>query len=137
MSWVDEHEPNEEEQLAALDDLYGEMRGVRLNTRRRQRRKKLDHKRKGATGRRSPVTDYVKSLGDYYTTAEVAEMVGRSENWVRKAAAKRWTQAPSYVAPFGDAHVNLYTDEDVKALRDYIAKNRRVYERDEYPREEG
>lgn len=79
------------------------------------------------------MTDYVKSLGEYYTTQEVAEQIGRSENWVRKAAAKRWTQAPSYVAPFGDTHVNLYTKEDIEALKEYLKDNRKVYKRDDYP----
>jgi hypothetical protein len=135
VSWVDEHEPDDEEVRRALDDLYGEMKGVRLNTTKRRRRKPLTHERKGKKGRRSPVTDYVRSLGDYLTTAEVAEKVGKSEGWVRKAAAKRWTQAPSYVAPFGDTHVNLYTPEDVEALKAYIAEHHKVYKRDEFPRE--
>jgi hypothetical protein len=125
-------EPDDEELRRAMDDLYGELKGVRLNTTRRKRRKKLDHERKGQKGRRSPVTDYVRSLGDYLTTSEVAEAVGRSEGWVRKAAEKRWTQAPSYVAPFGDTHVNLYTKEDVQALKDYIEENQKVYTRDEF-----
>jgi hypothetical protein len=128
-------EPDEEEVQRALDDLYGQMKGVRLNTTRRARRKPLKHERKGKKGRRSPVTDYVRSLGAYQTTAEVAEELGMSDAWVRKAAAKRWTQAPSFVAPFGDTHVNLYTKEDVEALRKLIAERYKVYPRDQYPKE--
>lgn len=133
MAWVDQHEPDPDELAHALDDLYGELKGVEPNTTKPRRRKKLDHKRKGKPGRTSPVTDYVRSLGDYYTTGEVAEQVGRSEQWVRKAARLRWTQAPSYVAPFGETHVNLYTKEDVQALKAYLKKNQKVYKRDEYP----
>jgi hypothetical protein len=135
MSWVDRHEPGEEEKRLALNDLYGELKGVQDNTTPRRKKHKMDHERKGKKGRRSPVTDYVRSLGDYFTTAEVAEQVGRSEGWVRKAAEKRWTQAPSYVAPYGDTHVNLYTKEDVKALKKYIVDNQKVYRRDEFPQE--
>lgn len=135
MSWVDRYEPDDDEVRSVLDDLYGEMQGVRINTTKKQRRKKLDHERKGPTDR-SPVIDYIRSLGDYRSTGEVAEILGRSSAWVRKAAAKRWTQAPSYVASFGNTHVFLYTEEDIQALRDYIKQNQAVYKRDEYPYEE-
>lgn len=128
--------PDEQELSAALDEIYGEMVGVRPNTRKRARRRKLDHERKGKKGRTSPVVDYVRSLGDYLTTSEVAEQLDMSPQWVRKAAEKRWTQAPSFVAPFGNTHVNLYTHEDVEALRQYLKDNRTVYKRDEYPHEE-
>ena len=136
MSWVDGHEPSEDEQRRALDEIYGEIKGVRPNTQERVMSKKLDHERKGKKGRTSPVVDYVRSLGDYYTASEVAEQVDMSVQWVRKAAKKRWTQAPSYVAPFGDTHVNLYTPEDVEALKEYIAVNHKVYKRDEYPHDD-
>lgn len=132
MDRVDGAEPDDEEIQRALDDLYGELRGVRLNTQKPQRRRALDHERKGKKGRTSPVTDYVRSLGDYRTSAEVAEEIGRSVQWVRKAAEKRLTQAPSYVAPFGTTHVNLYTKEDVDALKQYIRENQMVYKRDDY-----
>jgi hypothetical protein len=134
VKWID-HDPLEEEVRRALDDVYGELKGVRVNTRRRHRRKKLEHERKGAKGRRSPVIDYVRSLGDYLTTHEVAAELGMSTQWVRKAAEKRWTQAPSYVAPFGETHVNLYTKEDVQALRDYLATNRKVLKREDWDKE--
>lgn len=133
MAWVDRYEPDPDELAHALDDLYGELKGVEENTTKPPRRKKLDHDRKGSPGRTSPVVDYVRSLGEYFTTGEVAEQLGKSEGWVRKAARLRWTQAPSYVAPFGDTHVNLYTKDDVKALKRYLAENRKVYKRDEYP----
>lgn len=133
MSWIDEHEPDHDEAKEALDEIYGEMKGVRPNPTRPARRKKMDHDRKGKPGRSSPVVDYVRSLGDYQTTKEVADALGVSEAWVRKAASKRWTQAPSYRAPFGHTHVNLYTKDDVKALRAYIDENRKVYKRDDYP----
>ncbi len=133
MSWVDEHEPDDEEVSTALDDLYGEMKGVRENTTKPRRRHPMDHERKGKKGRTSPVIDYVRSLGDYRTTGEVAEAVGKSEQWVRKAARLRPAQAPSYVAPFGQTHVNLYTDEDVEALQDYIDRQHTVYRKEDFP----
>lgn len=133
MSWVDEHEPGDEEVADALTDLYAEMKGVEENTTEPTRSKPLDHERKGKKGRTSPVTDYVRSLGDYFTTSEVAEAVGKSEQWVRKAARKRWTQAPSFVAPFGQTHVNLYTQDDVDALKAYIDAQHTVYRKDDYP----
>lgn len=133
---VDGAEPDEEEVNRALDDLYGELRGVRLNTTKPTRRKTVAHERKGKKGRTSPVSDYVRSLGDYKTTSEVAEEVGQSEAWVRKAAAKRWTQAPSKVAPFGQTHVYLYTKEDIAALKKFLKDNRQVYDRDDYFKEE-
>jgi hypothetical protein len=135
MSWVDT-EPGEEEVRRALDDAYGELKGVRLNTTKRYRRKKLDHERKGKKGRTSPVVDYVRSLGPYLTTHEVAEKIGMSTQWVRKAAEKRWTQAPSYVAPFGSTHVYLYTEDDVKALRDYLKNERKVIKRSDFDKED-
>lgn len=132
MSWVDDHEPDDEEVQSVLDDLYGELKGVRVNTTKKKGRPKLDHKRKGAPGR-SPVIDYIRSLGDYRSTGEVAKEIGKSQAWVRKAAAKRWTQAPSYVAPFGNTRVNLYTEEDVDALKAYIDTHHKVYKREDFP----
>ena len=133
MSWIEEHEPDVDEQQEALDDLYGELKGVESNPTKPYRRRPLNHPRKGSKDRSSPVVDYVRSLGDYMTTKEVAEELGVSEGWVRKAASKRWTQAPSYRAPFGHTHVNLYTKKDVAALREYIDSHRVVYKRDDYP----
>lgn len=124
-------EPEDEEVREALDELYGELRGVKPNTTEPWRRSPLDHERKGKE-RTSPVIDYVRSLGDYMSTGEVAKELGMSDEWVRKAARNRWTQAPSYVAPFGDTHINLFTDDDVRALKEYIDTHHRVYERDEF-----
>lgn len=133
MSWVDEHEPDDEEVKEVFDDLYGELKGVRENTTKPSRRKKLDHKRKGKKGRTSPVVDYVRSLGDFKVTSEVAEELGVSDGLVRKLAKKRVTQAPSKIAPFGETHVHLYTPGDIDALRAYLDENRKVYDRDDYP----
>lgn len=130
-----DYEPDEMEIAKAMIDVYGDLRGVEENT-GKKRPNLSNHERKGAKGKKSPVSDYIRSLGDYYSTKEVAEKLGRSEGWVRKAANRRWTQAPSYVAPFGDTHVNLYTPEDIQALREYIESNHTVYKRDEYPHEE-
>lgn len=79
-----------------------------------------DHERKGVKGRTPPVIAYVRNLGDYFTSSEVAEQLDVSPGWVRKAARERWTQAPSWVAPYGRNHVYLFTSEDVEALRSYL-----------------
>lgn len=129
---VDVEEPDEEEVRAALNDLYGEAKGVKDNSRKRKRRKTLDHERKGKKGR-SPVIDYVRSLGDYKVASEVADELGVSVAFIRKLAKNRVTQAPSKVAPFGDTHVHLFTDDDVEALRVYLKEQRKVYDYDDYP----
>ena len=135
MKSVDGAEPDDDEVRRAFDELYGELKGVRVNTTTPPKRKKMTHDRKGKKGRTSPVTDYVRSLGDYKTTSEVAEEIGQSEAWVRKAASLRWTQAPSKVAPFGNTHVYLYTKEDIAALKKFLKDNRQVYDRDDYFKE--
>lgn len=96
----------------------------------------MDHKRKGKPGRQSPVVDYVRSLGDYKITSEVATELGISDGLVRRLAKKRVTQAPSKVAPFGDTHVALYTPDDVEALRTYLENKRVIYDYEDYPFEE-
>jgi hypothetical protein len=136
VSWVDEHEPDEDEINAALDDIYGEARGVRLNTTKPRKKTMSKHQRKGKKGRTSPVVDYVRSLGDYKVTSEVAEELGVSDGLVRKLAKKRVTQAPSKVAPFGDTHVHLYTKADVAALRKYLDENRKVVDYEDFYKEE-
>lgn len=74
----------------------------------------------------SPVTAYVRSLGDYKTVQEVADILGIAPQTVRKYAANRVTQAPSFYAPFGKTKVYLYTKEDIQALRDYLQARRAV-----------
>jgi hypothetical protein len=130
VSWVDNHQPQPDEVQAAFDELYHEVRGVEANRTTRRRRRPLTHERKGRKGRTSPVIDYARSLGPYFVASEVAEQIGMSAGWVRKASRNRWTQAPSYVAPYGDTHLFLYTKEDVKALKEYLKKERvvRTYE---------
>lgn len=130
MSW---NEPDEEEIRAAFADEYRDLKGVKDNQTEPRRRAKLDHKRKGKKGRTSPVIEYVRALGDYKVASEVAEELGVSPAFVRKLAKIRATQAPSKVAPFGDTHVFLYTEEDVEALRKYIDSKRVVYDYDDYP----
>lgn len=130
-------EPDEAKQRAVLDALYGEMKGVRRHTKPRRKKPKMDHKRKGPKGRTSPVQDYVRNLGeDYKTTQEVADALGISANYVRKLAKDDRFKAPSYVAPFGNKKVYLYTPEDVKELREYLKGQHKVYKRADYERKE-
>jgi len=134
--WFSEHEFEEGETQAAFDELFAELKGVEPNTTKRRKKGRMDHERKGKQGRRSPVVDYVRSLGPYFIVSEVAEELGVSAGYVRKLSDDRVTQAPSYVAPFGRTHIRLFTEEDVQALREYIDSARVVYTRDEYPYEE-
>lgn len=133
MSWVYDQEPDDEDVQGAFADLYRDVKGVKDNETKRRRRKKLDHERKGKKGRTSPVIDYVRSLGDYKVVSEVAKELGVSDALIRKLTKNRVTQAPSKVAPFGETHVHLFTDEDVEALRDYLDEKHRVYDYDDYP----
>jgi len=127
-----EETPDDDDLDAALNEIYGELKGVRPNKTKRKAKPKMDHERKGKKGRRSPVVDYVRSLGDYRTASEVAEELECSVGLIRKLANNRVTQAPSYVAPFGTTHVNLYTKSDVAALKEYLEANRKIYTRDEF-----
>ena len=96
----------------------------------------MDHERKGAVGRESPVIKHIKELGDYYATSEVATELGVSAQLIRKIAKNRETQAPSFVAPFGRSHVNLYTKEDIEAIREYLNKDKKIYTRDQFLKEQ-
>jgi hypothetical protein len=51
-----------------------------------------------------------------YTTAQAAEMVGRSEDTLARWRKKNYVKA-SDEAAFGSITVPLYTDEDIEALR--------------------
>jgi hypothetical protein len=133
------YEPDDKEQRAALDHLYGEMKGVKPDKRKppKKERKPVDHKSKGKPGRRSPVIDYVRSLDeDYCTTHEVAAILGVSDNLVRKLAKDKVTQAPSFVAPFGKTHVNLYTKEDISALKHHLKNRHKVMTREQFEKKE-
>lgn len=77
----------------------------------------------------SPVSRYVASLGDFATTKEVAERIGMSQGWVKKAARQGWTQAPSFAAYFGQKVIYLFTSDDIAALGDYVADRYRMIER--------
>ena len=92
-----------------------------------------ERKNPGKKGRTSPVTEYVRSLGnDYRTTQEVADVLGVSPNTVRKFAKDPDLKAPTYLAPFGKTVVYLYTTEDVDELKAHLAKRHRVVAREEY-----
>lgn len=126
-------DPSDRELKAAVDAIYGDLRGVRPNKKPRQRRKKVTQERRGKKGRTSPVIEYVRSLGkDYKTTQEVADLLGLSPNTIRKFAKDPDLKAPSYVAPFGKTVVRLYTPDDVQELQDHLAKRHRVMTREEY-----
>lgn len=74
----------------------------------------------------SPVTLFVRSLGDYYTSKEVAEKLNVSVSLVRKLAREGATSAPSYVAEMGHTTMSLYTPEDIETLRKHLVNRNRV-----------
>lgn len=130
-------DPSDDEIQGAVDEIYGELRGVSPNQKRRPRRRKVTQAHRGKKGRVSPVVEYVRSLGsEYMTTQEVADDLGLSPNTIRKFAKDPDLKAPSYVAPFGKTVVRLYTPEDMAELRRFLAKRQKVMPREEYERGE-
>lgn len=123
--------PSQEEVEAAFNDHFRELKGVEKNKSKPKRKSRKVTSRTPPT--ESPIVTYVHSLG-YLTTGEVAEQLGVSKSFVRKLSKARVTQAPSYLVPFGDSNLSLYTEEDVEALRGYINSKRRVMKREEIER---
>lgn len=81
----------------------------------------------------SPVIRYVRNLdGDYHTTGEVADELGVSDQLIRKWARQRVADVPSYVAPFGNTHIYLYTSDDIEQLREYHDRRYKVIPYDEF-----
>lgn len=98
-----------------------------------------------ATGNISPVLVFVRNLArlegkTFYVASEVADQLDISVQAVRKYAKNRVCgegKAPSYKARFGrkvaengeDAgiEINLYTPEDVEALRAFLTSRQVVY----------
>jgi len=86
-------------------------------------------------GRLSPVTKWVRELErdhnrKFYLASEAAKVLGVSVQAIRKYAKKQVCGegvAPSLKVPFGDIEINLYTDEDVEALRQYLNGRRVLY----------
>ena len=88
----------------------------------------------GGIAKQSPVTKLVRELEKddrtkYYLASEVAAELGVSVQAIRKYAKKQVCGpniAPSRVVPFGDIEINLYTEDDLKALQMYLAKRKVV-----------
>lgn len=61
--------------------------------------------------------------GPFYTTSQVATMVGRSPDTIRRWA-KKPECAPTHRMPLGKgkAYVKLYTDADISRLKRYALK---------------
>lgn len=121
--WKELKIPDVEPQTGALDlERRDEVTGVGIKA----------HPRKGKP---SPVTNYVRSLGEdpdqYKTTHEVAKELGISTQFLRKMAKEKVTQAPSFVAPFGRLRVYLYTKDDIEELRQHLADRRQIFRTDE------
>lgn len=69
----------------------------------------------------SPVARLLESLdGTYYTTGQVAKMIGCSQATVRTLIKNDRVKAPSKVAVRGQGYVYLFTPEDVEEVRDFL-----------------
>lgn len=86
-------------------------------------------------GKESPVTKWVRQLErdhstKFYIASEVADHLGISVQAVRKYAKKNVCGkgvAPSLRVPFGEIVINLYTDDDLKALESYLDERKVLY----------
>lgn len=70
----------------------------------------------------TPVDRIMASLdGTYYRLSEVAKMVNRSPNTVRRTIGKPGIHAPSYQVKQGGLEIYLYTPDDVEELRKHFS----------------
>lgn len=63
--------------------------------------------------------------GPFYTVSQVAQMIGKSKEQVKRYWQLKPNLKPKYKMPLGEREDNfvwLYTDDDVRALRDYASK---------------
>lgn len=74
-----------------------------------------------ATQRLPQVTKYVRSLGNFYLTSEVAEVLGVSEWSLRDLSGTHPQLAPSARADWLAGEVLLYTPDDVTRLYEHFA----------------
>lgn len=120
-----------------LDDAFRRLVGQVHHQFRKRDTRKRDRPRRGeqAVARKkkqtdedniSPVIKFARMLGDYKTTAEVAEELGVSESLIRKWRAKGVADAPSYVTDFGEHTMALYTEQDIANLRSHQRAKQRV-----------
>jgi hypothetical protein len=63
----------------------------------------------------------------YRTTAEVAETLGVSTQWVRKVQRQSVLDVPSMATQLGQIYIYLYTPEDVDKIRRYLAERQSVF----------
>lgn len=73
----------------------------------------------------SPIQVYIerKYKGEYVTSSEAAELVGRSLVQVQRYR-RRGEFVPSKVEQMGGITVPLYSEEDIEALKDFVSKQR-------------
>lgn len=75
----------------------------------------------------SPARAFVRALGmDAKSMNETADELGISRMQLRKLLDVPELNAPSYVAPFGERKIYIYTPEDREELRAYLARQRSV-----------
>lgn len=119
-------EPDEKAVQEAGDAIYRSLKGVKPGSKRRRTYKPRSMPYAISKGTRtSPVKSYVRSLGkDLKTVGEVAEELGISESYVRKLSDGSKVKAPTYVAPFGQYEIRIYTPQDVEELREHLHKRR-------------
>lgn len=73
----------------------------------------------------SPIQVYIqrKYDGDYLTTSEAANAVGRSTVQVQRYR-RREEFVPSKIEQVGAINVPLYSEEDIVKLKEFIARQR-------------
>ena len=57
--------------------------------------------------------------GLYYKLSEAADLVGKSQNTLRRLMRSKKVKAPSYEIKQGDMTMYLYTAEDIEEIRNY------------------
>jgi hypothetical protein len=88
--------------------------------------------------RDTPVHRFVDEINrstgiNYRTTAEVAETLGVSTQWIRKVQRLHLLGVPSRAVQFGRMQIYLYTPEDVEKIRTYLADRQEVYANPGHP----
>lgn len=88
-----------------------------------------EDRQENRTRRLSPAARLVTSLdGDYYMISEVAKILGKSTQTIRRTMYENRVKAPSKQVRQGGMTVYLYSSEDIEELRGYFAAQ--VEERD-------
>lgn len=74
----------------------------------------------------SPLLKYIGALAaktgtNYYTVSQAAALVGRSADTLARWRKRRYVNAPSAQCDFDTEVVYLYTDDDIRELKEFAA----------------